>query len=106
MPSDVPVALTGLLESVGASGFVVARATRVVGQGDASGGRWCVPAPARRAGGTGGLGRAVSGAGTSAAIRGRRAAPAIRGPGGRARPRHGGACRRVKHREALCKFSG
>ena len=31
----------------------------------------------------------------------RRAAPAVRGPGGRAHPRHGGACRRVERGEAL-----
>jgi len=72
-------AVQGLLGAVGARGARRARATRVAG-----GGWRCVPATAWRAGGTGGLGRAMSWPGTSAAIRGRRAVPAGRALDGQA----------------------
>ncbi len=122
---SVPGALAGLLAAVGASRAVVGASRAVVGasravvgasravvgarttgQGDASGGRRCVPATARRAGGAVGLGWAARWAtnwpGTSSAIRGRRTAPAVRGPGGRARPRRrGGGCRRSEHGRVL-----
>jgi hypothetical protein len=62
-------------------------------------------APATSCAGGGACRRRPSGRGelgASAGPRaGRRAAPAVRGPGGSARPRHGGACRRVELGHAL-----
>jgi len=64
-------------------------------------GRWAARSTARPAGGAGGLGRATSCGPRRGGDLGATCGAGGAGAGGRARPRRRGACRRVKHREAL-----